>query len=87
MVTSRANMPEVDTAPNLNGKQELTRRIAEKGDWFHNINLNGVWTAPNHFLGDFPNVKWKHIAPELPKDLSGASVLDIAAMAGSTLLS
>src|SRR6476661_11296010 len=82
MVTSRANMPGVNTAPNLDGHQELTRRIAEKGDWFHNINLNGVWTAPNHFLGDFPNVKWKHIAPALPADLSGASVLDIGCNGG-----
>ena len=69
-------------APNLDGHQELTRRIAEKGDWFHNINLNGVWTAPHHFLGDFPNVKWKHIAPALPADLSGASVLDIGCNGG-----
>src|SRR6478736_4447781 len=82
MVTSRANMPGVNTAPNLDGHQELTRRIAEKGDWFHNINLNGVWTAPNHFLGDFPNVKWKHISPELPADLSGKSVLDIGCNGG-----
>jgi len=81
MVTMRA-MPGVDTALNLEGNQELTRRIAEKGDWFHNINLHGVWTAPNHFLGDFPNVKWKHIAPELPQDLSGASVLDIGCNGG-----
>jgi tRNA (mo5U34)-methyltransferase len=82
MVTTRTNMPGVDTAPNLEANQELTRRIAEKGDWFHNINLNGVWTAPNHFLGDFPNVKWKYIAPELPEDLSGASVLDIGCNGG-----
>jgi len=81
MVTMRA-MPGVDTPLNLEGNQELTRRIAEKGDWFHNINLHGVWTAPNHFLGDFPNVKWKHIAPELPQDLSGASVLDIGCNGG-----
>ena len=37
---------------------------------------------PNHFLGDFPNVKWKHIAPALPADLSGASVLDIGCNGG-----
>jgi len=82
MVTTRANMVGVDEAQNLDRNQELTRRIAEKGDWFHNINLNGVWTAPHHFLGDFPNVKWKHIAPALPTDLSGASVLDIGCNGG-----
>src|SRR5260221_2823588 len=82
MVTTRVNMIAVDETPNLEGHQELTRRIEEKGDWFHNINLNGVWTAPHHFLGDFPNVKWKHIAPALPADLSGASVLDIGCNGG-----
>lgn len=61
---------------------DIARRIAELGDWFHNIELGGVRTAPNHFLGDFPNVKWKHIAPALPADLSGASVLDIGCNGG-----
>src|ERR1051326_1150938 len=60
----------------------MTRRIAELGEWFHNINLNAVWTAPEHFLGDFPNVKWKSISPALPRDLSGMSVLDIGCNAG-----
>src|ERR1051326_2030649 len=82
MVTMRANIAEVEESQNSNGHQELTRRIAEKGDWFHNINLNGVWTAPHHFLGDFPNVKWKHIAPALPADLSGATVLDVGCNGG-----
>jgi len=60
----------------------LTRRIAELGDWFHNLNLNGVPTAPHHFLGDFPNIKWKQIAPAIPEDLSGATVLDIGCNGG-----
>ena len=61
---------------------ELARRIAELGDWFHNLNLHGVSTAPNHFLGDFPNIKWRRISPEIPADLSGATVLDIGCNAG-----
>jgi tRNA (mo5U34)-methyltransferase len=60
----------------------LSAEIGQLGDWFHNIDLNGVWTAPNHFLGDFPNIKWKHIAPELPQDLRGATVLDIGCNGG-----
>jgi len=63
-------------------REMLARRIEQLGDWFHNIDLLGVPTAPNHFLGDFPNVKWKHIAPVLPQDLSGASVLDIGCNGG-----
>ncbi len=39
----------------------LAQQISELGDWFHNIDLHGIQTAPNHFLGDFPNVKWRHI--------------------------
>lgn len=62
--------------------EQLERQIAALGDWFHNINLLGVWTAPTHFLGDFPNLKWKHIAKEIPHDLSGATVLDIGCNGG-----
>jgi tRNA (mo5U34)-methyltransferase len=64
------------------GNQELARQIAELGEWFHNLNLRGVWTAPAHFLGDFPNLKWKHIAGQIPQDLTGATVLDIGCNGG-----
>ena len=60
----------------------LAQQISELGEWFHNIDLHGIQTAPNHFLGDFPNVKWKHIAPAIPQDLSGATVLDIGCNGG-----
>jgi tRNA (mo5U34)-methyltransferase len=60
----------------------LERRISELGDWFHNLDLHGVPTAPNHFLGDFPNIKWKHIQSVIPEDLTGASVLDIGCNGG-----
>jgi len=69
--------------PNGNGGQQfLERRIQELGDWFHNLELKGVYTAPNHFLGDFPNVKWKHIQSAIPRDLRGATVLDIGCNGG-----
>ncbi len=60
----------------------LQQQVQQLGDWFHNIDLYGVSTAPNHFLGDFPNVKWRHIAGALPKDLSGAEVLDTGCNGG-----
>lgn len=63
-------------------QSQLTDQILALGDWFHNININGVCTAPNHFLGDFPNVKWKEISKALPEDLQGASVLDIGCNGG-----
>jgi tRNA (mo5U34)-methyltransferase len=61
---------------------ELRERIEALGPWFHNINLAGIWTAPDHFLGDYPAVKFKRFAPQLPRDLSGKSVLDIGCNAG-----
>ncbi len=63
-------------------REAIARRVDELGEWFHNLNLSGVFTAPNHFLGDFPNVKWKYISPVVPSDLSGATVLDIGCNGG-----
>lgn len=63
-------------------KEAIARRVDELGEWFHNLDLYGVKTAPNHFLGDFPNIKWKHIAPAFPEDLTGATVLDIGCNGG-----
>lgn len=79
MATAETNVLSVD-APKT--KEQLAQRIAELGDWFHNIDLNGVQTAPNHFLGDYPRVKWKSLAPAFPDDMSGASVLDLGCNGG-----
>lgn len=62
--------------------EETRRRVQELGPWFHNLELNGVTTAPDHFLGDYPRVKWSRFAEALPTDLSGRSVLDIGCNAG-----
>ncbi len=69
-------------ARSIQPDEQLRARIAELGPWFHNIDLNGVWTAPDHFLGDYPGVKFRRFAPHLPADLSGKSVLDIGCNAG-----
>ena len=61
---------------------QLSERINELGEWFHNLDLLGVKTAPNHFLGDFPNIKWKQISPAIPERLDGATVLDIGCNGG-----
>jgi tRNA (mo5U34)-methyltransferase len=61
---------------------ETARRVSELGDWFHNLDLNGVATAPAHFLGDFPRIKWHQIEAEIPENLVGATVLDIGCNAG-----
>ncbi len=61
---------------------EIRRRINELGPWFHNLDLRGIKTAPDHFLGDYPAVKWKKFADALPQDLRGKSVLDVGCNAG-----
>src|SRR5919204_1173311 len=61
---------------------EIRRQVAALGPWFHNIELNGVPTAPNHFLGNYPYVKWRKFAAEIPADLTGKTVLDIGCNAG-----
>jgi tRNA (mo5U34)-methyltransferase len=61
---------------------ELEERIVELGPWFHNICLGGVYTAPHHFLGDYPGVKYRHFSDAIPADLRGKRVLDIGCNGG-----
>ena len=60
----------------------LEQRVRELGPWFHNLDLKGVKTAPDHFLGDYPSFKFANFAHVIPQDLSGKSVLDIGCNAG-----
>ena len=62
--------------------REIQQRVDALGPWFHNLDLNGVRTAPTHFLGDYPTVKWRRFADAIPADLTGRSVLDIGCNAG-----
>jgi tRNA (mo5U34)-methyltransferase len=61
---------------------EIRRRAEALGPWFHNLELNGVRTAPDHFLGDYPAIKWRSFAHAMPEDLRGRSVLDIGCNGG-----
>jgi tRNA (mo5U34)-methyltransferase len=62
--------------------EQIRERVGALGEWFHNLDLAGVRTAPGHALGDYPNCKWRHFAHALPADLRGRSVLDIGCNAG-----
>jgi tRNA (mo5U34)-methyltransferase len=63
--------------------EEVRRRAEALGAWFHNIDLGGgVRTAPDHFLGDYPAIKWRCFAHAIPADLTGRSVLDIGCNGG-----
>jgi tRNA (mo5U34)-methyltransferase len=46
------------------------------------MELGGVATAPDHFLGDYPAIKWRRFCAAIPSDLTGATVLDIGCNAG-----
>jgi tRNA (mo5U34)-methyltransferase len=62
--------------------EEIRRRLTELGKWFHNIDLKGIQTAPEHFLGDYPAFKWKTFEHAIPADLRGKTVLDVGCNAG-----
>src|SRR4051812_43189868 len=70
-----ASPPPLDQA-------EIKRQIHQLGKWFHNLNLGGIQTAPDHFLGDYPSHKWKQFSRVVPDDLRGKTVLDIGCNAG-----
>jgi len=61
---------------------EIRQRVQELGPWFHNLDLHGIQTAPEHFLGDYPSTKFRSFADAIPGDLTGMSVLDIGCNAG-----
>lgn len=63
-------------------RDQIRERVLALGEWFHNLNLNGVQTAPGHFLGDYPAIKWRAFAHTIPSDLRGKSVLDVGCNAG-----
>jgi tRNA (mo5U34)-methyltransferase len=60
----------------------LAERIRDLGPWFHNLVLDGIETAPDHFLGDYPRQKFERFAAALPADLRGKTVLDVGCNAG-----
>ncbi len=80
--TTNPGLADGQQHPDSCSARELEQRIHALGEWFHNLDLHGIHTAPHHFLGDFPNIKWKNVAREIPADLSGARVLDIGCNGG-----
>jgi hypothetical protein len=54
-------------------QSDIRERVEALGPWFYNFNLRGVWTAPAHFLGDYPAVKWHRFADAIPTDSGGAA--------------
>jgi tRNA (mo5U34)-methyltransferase len=75
-------MPQTLDPPSETSTSRVQQRIRELGKWFHNLDLAGVPTAPDHFLGDYPQNKWRQFAHAIPFDLHGRTVLDIGCNAG-----
>ena len=63
-------------------RDEIEAQVRRLGPWFHNLDLAGVQTAPEHFLGDYPRVKWQRFAHAIPDKLDGKTVLDIGCNGG-----
>lgn len=63
-------------------RRRLKDCIRSLGPWFQNLRISGLETAPEHFLGDYPQCKWEGFRHVLPDDLKGCSVLDIGCNAG-----
>ena len=61
---------------------EIEQKVNELGPWFHNISLQGVQTAPGHFLGDYPSAKFRNFENAIPTDLTGMTVLDVGCNGG-----
>jgi tRNA (mo5U34)-methyltransferase len=74
--------PAAVTGPRHWTREQIERRARELGQWFHNLDLQGVRTAPDHFLGDYPAIKFRNFAHALPGDLRGRTVLDIGCNGG-----
>ncbi len=63
-------------------KPAIAERVEALKPWFHDMDLSGVRTAPDHFLHGYPEKKWRLFAHAVPADLTGKSVLDIGCNAG-----
>ncbi len=63
-------------------RAELEERVRALGPWFHNLDLAGVATAPDHPLGNFLEEIWSHVERQIPADMTGMTVLDIGCNAG-----
>lgn len=73
----------------MENKDFILQKIVEleqKTGWYQNIDLgNGIQTKSRQIFGeeiDHPRSRWNEVAPAIPKDLSGKSVLDLGCNAG-----
>jgi len=61
---------------------DLEEKIRSLGPWFHDLEIHGIRTAPDHPLGNFLRDLWMQVEPAFPRDMTGKTVLDIGCNAG-----
>lgn len=64
------------------GRSVTEAEVRALGPWFHNMWIGGVRTAPDHFLDDYPAVKYARFKDAIAADLTGKTVLDIGCNGG-----
>lgn len=65
------------------GREETEHAVHALGWWYQHFQLpNGVWTGDGRPPAYNPDERWQLVAPHLPADLAGASVLDVGGNAG-----
>jgi tRNA (mo5U34)-methyltransferase len=66
------------------GKAQVVAAAARSGPGSTTSTWFGVRTAPDHFLGDYPAVKFSGFAHAIPQDLTARACSTSAATAAST---
>lgn len=70
-------------APETGKLPSLAEQMQALGPWQQNLHLpDGLQTAPDHALGDYPRANWNAMATALPVDMRGWRVLDVGCNAG-----
>jgi tRNA (mo5U34)-methyltransferase len=62
--------------------RELEEGIRQLNPWFHDLEVKGVRTAPDHPLGSFLQDLWRLIEGGFPERMDGMTVLDVGCNAG-----
>src|SRR5687767_12615715 len=79
---SRRCMPPPTPKNRRDVQPDIELRVRALDPWYHNLELAGVHTAPDHFLGNYPKHYFQYFSAAVPADLSGWTVLDIGCNAG-----